>query len=750
MLTGTPWILGRECNARAAHALDLRIMSSRHSRRGPRGSQPNPPRPPKARAVKPGALILHGPREIGSAEARLLRRFGFVIAALLAIGLIAMVFGPHRIGDYFTETDFYGGYAVGARLLLSGRLDPSRFGVVGPGYEVMLAAAGLIVRDLFLAAQLLSVAATVLTLWFTFDLVSRRAGERVGVFAALFFATNAWVFRFGYIASTDAFSIALQMLALWCLLTRPGVRGALAAGAIAAAAFLTRYNALYLLPAGWIAIAIDRGGAAVPAPGESAPPRPTGAAKRAAMFTAAFALPVVIWVAWCVANGSHFSFQLHHNIAYEVYARHQGIVWDDYQKNLQPQFHNLWDVIRRDSPLFFTRMGLNLFDHVKLDAQQLLGWPVAIAATLGLLLAIAGGSFAPLAPLAIAGALLFLSLVPVFYAERYSLALMPLYATLTGLCFGLPRFALALRGRPVWVKSALAALPLAFSIVTSVGVEKRALALLPVEVLDAAHALRAMARPGDAVIARKPHLAYHAGLASVPFPFANTIPELAAYTHQNHVRWLFVSWPEVETRPRFWHLLDTTGVMPGLTPRHTTSPHPSVLYEVGPEFGSLPAWYSNDTLMTYHTCRAQLLVTPNLVDALVHLGMVMRARGQLDSARWYFSETLKWTPDNPTAMMLLGDVALQQKRVPEALSLFENASRLSPSSLDARVGLGWATIFDGRPEDAARIWRPLVQSAVDPSTLHRMVQLFHDVGDADGEHEALARWQSVMAKKAEK
>src|SRR5205814_4032357 len=116
---------------------------------------------------------------------------------------------------------------------------------------------------------------------------------------------------------------------------------------------------------------------------------------------------------------------------------------------------------------------------------------------------------------------------------------------------------------------------------------------LPTEVLECAETLRQLRQPGDRIIARKWHIAYHGGVEALAFPFAKTLPELAAYARQNHARWLYFSWPEAETRPQFYYLLDTTGVVPGLTPRRVTSPHPAVLYEIGPRFGEAPDWFAN-------------------------------------------------------------------------------------------------------------------------------------------------------------
>jgi hypothetical protein len=111
---------------------------------------------------------------------RLLTAASILLIAVVTLALLAMVFGPHRIGDYFTETDFYGAYAQGARLIQRGVLDPSRFGVIGPGYEVVLGLVGFVIRDLFLAAELIAVASTALTLWLWFQLLRARRRARRG------------------------------------------------------------------------------------------------------------------------------------------------------------------------------------------------------------------------------------------------------------------------------------------------------------------------------------------------------------------------------------------------------------------------------------------------------------------------------------------------------------------------------------------------------------------------------------------
>ncbi|TMQ70058.1 MAG: glycosyltransferase family 39 protein [Candidatus Eisenbacteria bacterium] len=545
----------------------------------PRKPRRRPPPPPKRE------------RSLSPAAARACTWLSWGAVALYGAAVLAMIAGPHKIGDVFAETDFYGGYVAGARALLLGHLDPARYGVVGPGYEVALALIGALVPNLFLAAELLSALAMVAALVLWNRLLVRRADPRLALVATLFLVTNATFFRYGYSVTNDALAFALLSASLATLLVGSATRSAAIAGVCGALAFLTRYNAVALLPAGVIAI-LARGTARADR-------------RRAALgFAAGYLAPVLPWVAFSLARGQHFQFQFHHNIAYDVFARSKGIAWDDYQKLLQPQFKSLGDVIARDPGAVARRELYNVWDHLRLDGRKLLGSPVALCALLGVAFAWADGTLRRLWPVALAAGIFFLTLVPVFYSERYSIPLLPLYALLAAAPFASARLTL---GNP-WLKLALAGVPLVLAGQATVRQTRHDLTQLPVEVLDCSRTLRALARPGDKIICRKPHIAFHGGVEPVAFPFANDLAELARTARAQHARWLYFSWPEAEERPAFWYLLDTAAVVPGLTIRRATAPRPAVLYEIGPSFGTDPMWLANDTLRTWHVARAKLRV----------------------------------------------------------------------------------------------------------------------------------------------
>jgi 4-amino-4-deoxy-L-arabinose transferase-like glycosyltransferase len=564
----------------------------------------------------------------------------WLLAGALLVAWLAIIFGPHKIGDYWAESDFYGGYVEGARAILQGQLDPARYSVVGPVYEIALALARLIARDWFLAGQFLSLAASLATLGLWFRWLSRRTEPVLALLAAALLAANPYFFRYGYSATTDALAVALQAGALCLALTGRTRGAALATGFLAALACLTRYNSAVLLPALLLAIGLDH-------------ERP--ARGRAVLLAVAgFAAPVLAWLAFSIARGVPPTFQFHHLIAYEVFARSQGMSWDDYQEKLQPGFHSLWDVIARDPKAVFTHLFHNAWEHLRLDAAEVYGWPVALAAAWGLVVGASDRSLRRLWPVVLAGALFFLSLVPVPQSGRYSLPLVPIAAA----CAAVP-FArwLAARKRAVeWLGGTAFAAALVVSLVASVELEKHDLGQLPTEVLEAAGPLRQHAAPGDRIIARKPHIAYYGGVVAEPFPFATDLTRLAEAARRDSARWLFFSIYEARTRPELAFLLDTTGTVPGLIPRAVTQGHPAVLYEIGADFGRAPDWFSNDTLRTVHAARARLLVEPRDVRALQTLAAFAVLRGRPDEARRDLERAAEIDRTNEETQRMLGEL----------------------------------------------------------------------------------------------
>ena len=545
-------------------------------------------------------------------------RAAWGVIAALAVALLAIALGPHRIGAFDVETDFYGGYAPaalqiqhGGYVAADGRL-PDVFGFVGPLYPLLLAGAGAMLHDLFGAAELLSVAACVATLALWFLLLRRRAGARLALVVVLLLATNPVLARYGYSVTTDATALALQSAALFLLLGCAGGAAALGAGLCVGLAALTRYTGAYLVPAGLIAIAA----------GMTLHPR----RRRAALlFVAGFLALTLPWQLYAARHGAEVQF--HQLFAFDVYGNARGIEWDDFLATLWPRFrHAPLAVLTADPGAVVARLGFNLGDHLRRDAALLLRWPVAALAACGLLVVVVARrdrALPRVAPLVLPDVWAYLALVPAPSSERYSLAVLPFYLVLAAAaCIWAMERAASLRGR----QASLAVLGatgvvVAVSLAATIRTQAHVLAQQPLEILACADRLRSLAAPGDRVLARKPNLAFHAGLATEYFPASESLAVLARVARDAKVRWLFVSPAEVMLRPATAYLLDTTAAVPGLARREFVSipitigrvrwRRVAALYEIGPAFGEPPAWFGSDTLRALHTLRGETLAIPD-------------------------------------------------------------------------------------------------------------------------------------------
>ena len=654
---------------------------------------------------------------------------GSVFAAA-ALALLVTALRLHRVGDYFTESDFYGGYVEGARAIQQGHVDPTRYSVIGPVYEFVLAFFGFFIGDLFLAGRFISVAAACGTLWLWGRLLGRRLDPVTGLALVALLAANPVFFRYGYSATTDMLASCLQAGALFALLAGTDRRTPAWAGLLTALAFLTRYNAGVLLPAGLLVIAA--GGTLYERRGPAA-----------LRFAAGFLLPVGTWVLFSLTRGVPLFFQLHHNIAYEVFARAQGVSWDDYQGTMMYQFHSLGDVIAHDPGAVASRMFFNLYDHLRQDATVLLGIPAAVLAVAGLILTFLDGSWRRLAPLGLLGAFFYASLVPVFYSDRYSLSLAPVYLTLAAVALTSPRLAIGPWGSRTALRWTVGIAAFALMIPASIAYQRIRLDQLPFEVVEAGRALRRVAPPGARVISRKGHIGYYSGAAVKPFPIVGTLAELADYCRSCRAGFIYFSWYEARLRPEFTYLLDTTGVVPGLSVVFATEQWPAVVYRIGPGFGRDPGWFADDTLRLVHLARATLKVGngPDLWHPHLVLAMDALDHGRPAEALRHSAAVVELRPGEGLAWAVRGEALRQLGRLPEALTAYQRALNLDPYSDATRTGLGRTLFALSRGDEASRTLLPIVAGIRDPGLLAQLIAAY----ERGGNHAASLRARTALA-----
>lgn len=665
-----------------------------------------------------------------AARARIARHAGRALIALATAALGYVAFAHHPIGDYFTESDFYGAYAPGARMLYAGTLDVARYGVYGPVYECVLALFGLVTRDLFTAGRLIAVLSSAGTLALWFLLLSRRAGTVAGFWCVLLLVANPVFFRYGYSATTDAFSVFIMSASLFALLGTHGARAPLGSGLLAGVAILTRYNLVFLVPAAVLALLL---------PGVA----PGGARRRAIRtWLLAAAAVVVPWTLFSLLHGhlpGEVLFTNYGFYAESASARHVQD-WTAAARDTAARVTFL-ETVQREGGGLLAQWAAAALDHLRRDLGTLIGWPLAALAAAGVAWTAIAGTWRRNAPLALMWAFAFLALVPVFYSDRYSLAVLPFY--LSAAALGVT--AVPGRGAPRafgTAAAAILALWAAWGLANaSVGLQRRVARELPREVLEAGRLLRSLAPDGGGIVARKGHIGYYSGLDVVEFPRVDSLPALAAHARAAGADWLYYSWVEAQLRPEFSWFLDTTATFPGLERVHVSERWPGVTYRIGPEFGALPAWFADDTLRTVHALRGLVRVQPDSMvwQPRMFLGVYELMHGRPEAALRAADGILRARPREESGWLIRSEALYMMGRLDEAQRTYETLLSAEPRNVAAAIGLGRVHVAAGRYELAARIWRPLIDAAPAPEMLMEMIALFEALGDGEAAARARAR-----------
>ncbi len=414
------------------------------------------------------------------------------------------------IGDYGVETDFYGDFLPHARHWLSGNPDVLS-GYRGPGYYLVVGVLDKL-GDAFFLAKIFSSISLGCALWFLAGLVEKLENRSTAWLAMIFLAGNSVLAQQAYRAESDSFFffIFCTILAL-AFNSKPSPRIWAAAGLLAGLAFLTRYNGLVLLP-----ILLTAGLTA----GISRKDR----VQAIAMICGFWMMAVAPW--WLFVwskTGSPFWNLNHILIAESLYVGDPSLA---NMAGFQPHigFSSLSEVFRAAPSLAFMALLRKTPGHFISDWSLLIGWVGGAVSLVG------WGSFLLRRPdrtgrgFALAGILVYLSLLPVFYNPRFMLPLIPWWAFGFGqgarlilrlLPTSLPKFSTAIRSL-LYMSLILWAVLMAFRQTTLIRQDLRD-GKLPTPLLELANKSQRTGfefSESTPLCARKPHLA---AILDIPF-----------------------------------------------------------------------------------------------------------------------------------------------------------------------------------------------------------------------------------------
>jgi tetratricopeptide (TPR) repeat protein len=207
----------------------------------------------------------------------------------------------------------------------------------------------------------------------------------------------------------------------------------------------------------------------------------------------------------------------------------------------------------------------------------------------------------------------------------------------------------------------------------------------PYEVLRGGEALRRLGPPGARVVARKPQVAYFAGMQYLPLPQAR-FQELMSWARENRADYLFYSGMEAALRKQFLLLEDSALALPGFT-------------QVGREVVTPNHYY-----VLYRFTR-EIVDSTAFAQALLDRSMAFGRRHD----------------DDPRVLSYVGQLLIDSGHSRQAAGVLEQAGQLDPTNAQVACFAALAYFDAGDDSRAARECERAIGLAKVPSALHAML-----------------------------
>ena len=494
---------------------------------------------------------------------------GVVLAVMYLVVMLYIGLTYHVVGDYHVETDFFQAYVPSAKDILKGIWTIEDFR--GPAYPAVLALFGLVFKDFFTAGIIVSTVAASLTLFFTFELIKKLFRSDIALVVVLLTAFNKTFVQYSYTAGTDMTFNCFAAATIYFLLKdeqRSWVNIVLSSLS-AALAYLTRYNGIFVLVAIPLIISLFN--------------IYKIEMKQRIIFSAVFVFSFFLFITpWGIHSlnekGSFFYNKNYLNIAYEMFGKGK-VGWDQYWNVEAVKYSSLMQVVFVDPGLFVSTLFKNLYEHLFSDFELLVGWGIGICFFAGMIGLWKQRPNVRQAAFYFFGVLMFLILLLVFYGERFSMYLIPVYTTFAIVTLTWERW----RGIPFYNGVIVAAVLIVWTFVGSYNYNRLNIDSGPKEIKVIADWFNKNINDTDEskiIVCRKPHIAFYINKTMRYFPYVSTFDELERETKKLKAEYLFYGIFEANMRPQFQSLLNPANVPVWLEPIAFTNSPPSVLYKV--------------------------------------------------------------------------------------------------------------------------------------------------------------------------
>jgi 4-amino-4-deoxy-L-arabinose transferase-like glycosyltransferase len=500
-----------------------------------------------------------------------------LLLAFIFLLIILYLARLHPYGTYTVETDFYQYYAPDSERLAQGEFPQDTYR--GPGYAFTLAVVTKLTGDVFLSGKLISAFSAALIGFFTFLLFERLFGYAAGLGAQLIVFVCPQFPSYAVTATTDIFFLMLCLAAMVIFLNESiAARWRIVlSAALTSFAYLTRYNALFLLATILTGILLlnlftlnwrQR-------------------LQKSAIFIGVF---LFLALPWFTANykhqGSPFYNTNHLNIATEFYPDlANNSVFQEGTRGLSEKFRSLGDVLRYDPKRIAAHYPANLFASLKQSVNtDLVDYRIGWLAVIGLIIALIERRSKAVSLVLLSGAIYFLINALTHWETRYYFYVMVLYAGLAS--YALFRPLELLRDKTRFKHPAFVLLPISllavllfYSFGASRKVTARFLATHPTEIIAARDYVQSQGVASPRIVARKPHLSYMTRGEWIFFPQVKSLDELKEWLRSNPVDYVAFGIRELQARPELEALKDPAKAPAWLQPVWTNDKPSFVLYK---------------------------------------------------------------------------------------------------------------------------------------------------------------------------
>ncbi len=428
------------------------------------------------------------------------------------IGVVAWLLHLYccPVGDIGVETDFYGELVIAAQKIHAGEFSVLNYPYKGPVYSFILAALHPVVRllggDWYDSGVLLNILCAGAGLVIVHRLLFRLRG-RVEALTGIVLLSFVYEFFFhAHKGSSDLLFFTFYLGSLSLLLRNEiRYRDLFGSALLAGLAFLTRYNGL-ILPFSVVLVLLTIWPAA-----SNLKKRVV----RSLFYLAVFSAVITPWYVVNLAEtGRWTSTRNLENIFVEEF-KESGQTAATAKS--QPAT-SLITILREDPTRFMFKYLTNIPGHLARDVMGTLGWPLGTLAVLGLLVIALRIRDRRLTVFLSLEAIYFLAMCLVYHQPRFLFPLLPGYTLGASVLLWNRRPKGVWRILPVVVLVALTTWQVSIIVRGERYYAKRS----PVWVPGTAAILQEYF-PKDgpnqpSLMARKPHLAFYAGLRWVPFP----------------------------------------------------------------------------------------------------------------------------------------------------------------------------------------------------------------------------------------